>query len=70
MKEHLTNEKLKKLFKNNFDLASYAIRLAEYYIRSGHEVHVDDLLEEIRKNPHEYTAEQLRHPERRNEESE
>ena len=41
-----------------------------YYIRSGHEVHVDDLLEEIRRNPHEYTAEQLKHPERRNEEAE
>ena len=65
MKEYLTNEKLKKLFKNNFDLASYAIRLAEYYIRSGHEVHVDDLLEEIRRNPHEYTDEQLKHPERK-----
>lgn len=51
MKEQLTNERLKGLFKSNFELAAHAIRLGRYYIRSGHEMHVDEVLEEIRKHP-------------------
>lgn len=51
MKEQLTNERLKGLFKNNFELAAHAIRLGRYFVRSGHEMHVDDVLEEIRKHP-------------------
>lgn len=47
----LTKEKFRGLFKNNFDLANYAIRLARYNIKSGHEVNVDELLDEIRRNP-------------------
>jgi hypothetical protein len=51
VREQLTNEKLKCLFKNNFDLANYAIRLARYSIKSGHEVSIDDLLDEVRRHP-------------------
>jgi hypothetical protein len=53
MKDQLTNEKLKGLFKSNFELAKYAIRLGKYYIKSGRELNVDELLEEIRKHPDE-----------------
>ncbi len=53
MKDLLTNEKLKGLFKSNFELARHAIRLGRYYIRSGRELNIDDLLEEIRKHPGE-----------------
>ncbi len=53
MKDQLTNEKLKGLFKSNFELAKYAIRLGRYYIKSGRELNVDELLEEIRKHPDE-----------------
>lgn len=53
MKDLLTNEKLKGLFKSNFELARHAIRLGKYYIKSGRELHIDDLLEEIRKHPSE-----------------
>lgn len=51
LRDHLTNEKLKGLFKNNFELANFAIGLARYSIKSGHEVSVDELLDEIRRNP-------------------
>ena len=59
MKDVLTNEKLKGLFKSNFELARHAIRLGKYYIKSGRELHIDDLLEEIRKNPSEDYLAQL-----------
>lgn len=49
-KFHLTNEGLKGIFKNNFDLANFAIRLGRYYLKSGHEISADELLEQIRKN--------------------
>ena len=41
------------LFKNNFELANQAIRLARFYIKSGHEVSMDKLLNEIKRNPSE-----------------
>ncbi len=50
-RDRLTQEVLRGLFKNNFELANYAIRLGRYYIKSGHEVNVDSLLDQVRKNP-------------------
>jgi hypothetical protein len=47
----LTKEKFRGLYKSNFDLANYAIRLAKYQIKAGREVNIDELLDEIRKNP-------------------
>lgn len=35
--EHLTNERLRNLFDNQFELVNYAIKLAEYFIKSGKE---------------------------------
>lgn len=58
-RDFLTNEKLKALFKSNFDLANYAIRLARYKILSGHEVNVDDLLGEVLAQPYRYTTVEL-----------
>jgi len=58
IRDHLTHERLRGIFKNNFELANYAIRLGTYLMRSGHEVTLDGLLEEVRKNPTEsYLAE-------------
>jgi len=51
LRDALTNERLKSLFKNNFELANYAIKLARQEIKSGQEVIVDDLLDDIRRNP-------------------
>jgi hypothetical protein len=54
LREQLTHENLKGLFKSNFELAQYAIRMGRHYLRAGHETTVDGLLEQIRKNPHLY----------------
>lgn len=40
LKDHLTNEKVCKKFKSQFDLVNYAIRLAENMIRTGRESRV------------------------------
>lgn len=50
-KEQLTNELLRKQFRNNFQLAHQAIDLGRFYVKSGHEINLEKLLEEIRKNP-------------------
>ncbi len=48
-KKNLTNERLKKLFKSNFDLANYAIDIGRNYVLSGHYSTLDFLLLEIRR---------------------
>lgn len=57
--EQLTNELLKKNFTDNFSMAQFIINVARHLIKSGHEVHVPNLLRDIQKNPQLYTAEQL-----------
>ncbi len=52
-RDQLTNQSLRGLFKNNFELANQAIRLARFYIKSGHEVTMSKLLSEIKRNPSE-----------------
>lgn len=52
-RDQLTNQSLRGLFKNNFELANQAIRLARFYIKSGHEVTMTKLLGEIKRNPSE-----------------
>ncbi|GAB4189870.1 MAG: hypothetical protein Tsb0015_10710 [Simkaniaceae bacterium] len=49
MKENLTNEKLAKLFKDNFQMAFYAIQEARNKIYAGKEVVPSHLLEEIKR---------------------
>ncbi|MBM3207390.1 MAG: hypothetical protein FJZ57_02135 [Chlamydiae bacterium] len=68
IKDNLTHEKLRGIFKNNFELANYAIRLGTYFIRSGHELTLDGLLEEVRKNPSEAYLEELQKMDREDEE--
>ena len=58
-RDFLTSERLKALFKSNFELANYAMRLARYKILAGHEVYVDELLEEVLLRPHHYSQEEL-----------
>jgi cellobiose-specific phosphotransferase system component IIA len=53
MRDSLTNEALKALFKNNFLLVNQAINLARFYIKSGHEVKMSKLLQELKNNPSE-----------------
>jgi hypothetical protein len=53
LREQLTNQSLRGLFKSNFELANQSIRLARFYIKSGHEVSMGKLLSEIKRNPSE-----------------
>lgn len=55
----LTNEQLKKLFKSNFELANYAMQMARYQIAAGVETSVEDILDEILKNPRHYSLHEL-----------
>ena len=66
----LTNEKLRSLFKNNFKLVNQAIELARFYIRSGHEVRMDRLLEELKNNPEEGYLKELQDLEKEDQEDE
>jgi hypothetical protein len=68
-KDQLTTQGLRALFKSNFDLAAYAIRLARSYIRSGHEISLEKVLEEVRRNPHQNGEEELEDEEEEIEES-
>ena len=59
MRDQLTSQRLRALFKNNFDLAAYAIGLARYFIRSGREITIEQILDEVRRNPHQYDAKKI-----------
>jgi hypothetical protein len=65
----LTNEKLRGLFKNNFKLVNQAIQLARFYIKSGHEVRMDKLLEELKNNPDEGYLKELEEIEKADQEN-
>ncbi len=52
-RDQITNQSLRGLFKSNFELANHSIRLARFYIKSGHEVTMKKLLSEIKRNPSE-----------------
>jgi hypothetical protein len=58
-RDQLTSQRLRALFKSTFDLAAYAIGVARYNIRSGKEVTIDQLLDEVRKNPHQLNAQRI-----------
>lgn len=59
MYERLTNENLRGLFKSNFELARFAIRLGKYYLKSGKEMHLTDILDEIEDHPDESYVDEL-----------
>ena len=65
----LTNEQLRSLFKNNFKLANQVMELGRYYIRSGHEINMEKLLEEVRRNPQEDYLKDLQALDRHDEET-
>lgn len=69
LREQLTNQSLRGLFKNNFELANQAIRLARFYIKSGHEVTMGKLLNEIKRNPSEQYLKDLQKMEDEDEDS-
>jgi hypothetical protein len=66
----LTNQGLRGLFKSNFELTNQAIRLARFYIKSGHEVTMTKLLAEIKRNPSEQYLKDLQKMEEEDDDSE
>lgn len=47
MKDALTTERIRKLFKNNFDLCNFSINIARNMILSGTQSTLDELLDAI-----------------------
>jgi hypothetical protein len=47
MSDFLTTEKIRKKFKNNFDLCNFAIHIARNSILSGSQASLDELLKMI-----------------------
>lgn len=47
MSENLTNERIRKKFKNNFDLCNFSINIARTMIMSGSQLTLDELLHVI-----------------------
>lgn len=49
MMEPLTTEKIRKKFKNNFDLCNFAIQIARGEITEGESAELKQVLEEVQK---------------------
>lgn len=58
--KQLTTEHIRSLFQNNFRLANYAIRMAQFYVKAGHEVSAPTILKEVAKHPEESYLETLK----------
>lgn len=57
--QELTKEAFKKLFKDNFEMTNYAIKVAQDQIHSGNEdLSLTELLREIRRHPPVLKAEE------------
>lgn len=52
--KELTNESLTKQFKDNFDVAITAIKVAQNEVLAGHEVTMQKVLSDIKSNPRHY----------------
>lgn len=59
MTDNLTNESLKGICNSSFELAHYAIALGRYYIASGREAQLKDILRDIKKHPNPDYIEEL-----------
>jgi hypothetical protein len=53
MKDLLTNEGLRKLFKNNFEMANFAIQVGRFNVKAGKEISLSGILDEVKKHPTE-----------------
>lgn len=51
MTESLTNEGLAGICDSNFELAHYAIELARYYLKSGRETDLAEIIRDLKKHP-------------------
>jgi hypothetical protein len=53
MSDQLTSERIRKKFKNNFDLCNFSINIARNMIMSGSHATLEEILEEIEKRADE-----------------
>lgn len=53
MSDSLTTERIRKKFKNNFDLCNFAINIARNIIMSGTQSSLDEILEVIEERADE-----------------
>lgn len=60
MTDVLTNELMKGISDSNFNLIHYAIKLARYYIQSGRETSLKEILRDVRKHPNPEYIEELK----------
>lgn len=60
MTENLTNESLSAICKSSFELTHFAIELGRYYIQSGREVNLKDILRDVKKHPNPQYLEELK----------
>lgn len=60
MADNLTNESLKGICNSNFELAHFAIELARYYIRSGRETSLREIVRDVKKHPNPQYLEELK----------
>ena len=60
MTDALTNETMKGICESNFKLIHYAIDLARYYMQSGRETSLKEVLRDVRKHPNPHYIEELR----------
>jgi len=58
--EDLTNEPLRGIYKSNFELAKHGIELWRYFMHSGREVTLPELMKILRKHPEEKYLEELK----------
>jgi hypothetical protein len=59
MKDLLTNESLRKSFKNIFELTNFAIEMGRLHVRGGKEISLSSILDQVRKNPTKEYLEKL-----------
>lgn len=60
MTDVLTNEMMKGICHSNFQLIHYAINLARYYMQSGRETSLKEILRDVRKHPNPSYLEELK----------
>lgn len=60
MSETLTNEDLSGICESTFELAHYAIGLGRYFIKSGRETKLADILKEMKRHPDPDHVEELK----------
>lgn len=60
MTDALTNELMKGISDSNFNLIHYAIKLARYYMQSGRETSLKEILRDVRKHPNPHYIEELK----------